>query len=164
MYQLENFLENNNWKTCFCWSEKFTTVAACLDLERKLKSKNVTIYNPKRRVTYVDLTDALLRRHKQEWSKRYSFFAVGSISLIRGMQIVSTPPALPKALTVPLFSVLRANFPTYGWQSEYYFCRETSRRTYAWLRCVQQGRMLEQVLVHMLWTTPNHQHNTHTSK
>ena len=44
-------------------------------------------------------------------SERYNFYAVGSTFLSREMQIVSTLPALPKAPTVPLFSVLSAKFP-----------------------------------------------------
>ena len=45
--------------------------------------------------------------------KRYSFSAVGSTSFKR-MQIVSTPPALSKAPTVPLFSIRQISRPVAG--------------------------------------------------
>ena len=65
------------------------------------------------------------------------------------IKVVSTKSAFSKAPTVPLFSVLPVKFSALWLQGEIYFWRETSSRIRARHRCVQQCRMLEQVLVHM---------------
>ena len=96
-------------------------------------------------------------------SERYSFYAVGSTSISREIQIVSNLPALAKAPTVPLFSVMPAKFPVL-WLAKriVLLAVDVESNPGLTLVCSARPHAGAGASAHVLNHTTSH--NTHTSK
>ena len=78
---------------------------------------------------------------------------------IRDMQIVSTPPALPKAPTAPLFSVVPAKFLVLWLEERILLSGDVESNPGSTSVCAARPHAGAGAIVHMFWTTPHHQQN-----